>query len=138
VQHPDVFDRAGLEVLGTAAGPLPPIAAWKKVISGAAVPTVVVPDERPDQVAVVESEWRRLATEHAVLDPDDTFLLSLPGPGALAAPWMVVRLTPAGLRTEHLPERPGEPEFVTAARDRPVVLGVTTEEYGIWLIVDEP
>ena len=133
----DVLMRAGLEILGTSAGPISTDAAWKKVILGSVVPTVNESDDLPDQIAVVESEWRRLATEHGVLGPDATFLISLPGVGSTGRPWTIVRLTSTASLAEHLAEHPGQPDFVTAACDEPVVVAVSTEEHGIWLIVEQ-
>jgi hypothetical protein len=131
----EVLAQAGLEVLGTSSGPISTETAWKRVIRGGLEPTVNVPADLPDELAVVEAEWRRLATEHGVLGEDETFLIGVPGPGA-HGPWNVVRLTPDASLAENLGNKPGTPDFVTAARDAPVVLGVTTEENGTWLIVE--
>jgi hypothetical protein len=127
--------RAGLEVLDTTEGVLSTADAWKRVISANAQPTVTVDDEREDHLSRVDTEWRRLAVEHGVLDKDGTFLISLPGPGAMNSPWTIVRLTDTTSLAEHRAQHPGEPEFVTAARNGTAVLGVTTEEHGTWLII---
>ena len=109
---------AGLRVLGTAAtaGGLTPAAAWQLVIALSARPAVEVADP-------------------ASADADGGFLISPAGPGAFAAPWTAVRLTCEVRLAEHLTGNPGEPEFVTAAADGHAVLGVTTEEHGIWLVL---
>lgn len=131
----DVLERAGLEVLGTADGALSKETAWRRVISGNATPTATVDYERDGYLAEVESEWRRLAEATGVVDAEGVFLISLPAPDSWESPWTVVRLTPTTSLAEHLADEHGELEFVTAAKDQPVVLGVTTEESGIWLIV---
>lgn len=128
----DMLVRAGLEVLGTTAGPPDPEQAWRGVIRGGITPTVAVPDDVPDQLAAVDAQWRRLAEEHGIVDEDGTFLISLPGPQAWSG-WTVVRL---GENTSLATNLIDEAEtFVTAARDGSAVLGVSTEEYEIWLIV---
>jgi hypothetical protein len=129
----EVLRRAGLEVLGTTSGVVSTEDAWRRVVSGQ--PTSTVDGELDDHLFRVDAEWRRLAVEHGVLDDDGSFLVSLPGPGAMRAPWTIVRLTDAASLAEHLATHPGEPEFVTAARNGTAVLGVTTEEYGTWLVV---
>lgn len=128
--------RAGLEVLGTAvsAGTLLPAEAWKRIVSTAAVPTVEIPDDADDYLDQVDAQWRRLADESGVFGKDGAFLISPAGPRSMERPWVVVRLTSSVRLARHLTARPGEPEFVTAAQDGHVVLGVTTEEYGIWLV----
>src|SRR4051794_18889522 len=125
---------AGLEVLATVdlAGDLAPADAWRRVISGATRPTVEIPDDADD--VRVDAEWRELALRHGVLADDGTFLISPPGPGAFTAPWTAVRLTEHAHLARHLTANPGEPEFVTASADGTVVLGVTTEEYAVWLV----
>jgi hypothetical protein len=126
---------AGLEVLGTVdlAGDLAPEQAWRRVISSAATPTVEVGDDVDDQDARVDAAWRELALRHGVLANDGTFLISPSGTGAFTAPWTIVRLTDQTQLARHLAPDPGDPEFVTASADGTTVLGVTTEEYSIWL-----
>jgi hypothetical protein len=128
---------AGLEVLGTVdlAGDLAPADAWRRVVSLAARPAVEVADDVVDADARVDAAWRDLARRHGVRADDGTFLISLPGPGASTAPWTAVRLTDQTRLAHHLAVNPGEPEFVTASADGTAVLGVTTEEYAVWLVV---
>lgn len=127
--------RANLEVLGSTGGVVSTEDAWRRVISAATQPSSTVDSETDDYLSRVDAEWRRLATEHGILDDDGSFLISLPGPDAMRAPWTIVRLTDATSLAEHLVQHPGEPEFVTAARNGTAVLGVTTEEYGTWLVI---
>ncbi len=131
----EMLRRAGLEVLGTTDGVVSTRDAWKRVVSANVRPTSTVDDELDDHLSRVDAEWRRLATEHGVVDDDGSFLISLPGPGAMSSPWLIVRLTEATSLAEHLAPHPGEPEFVTAARNGTTVIGVTTEEHGTWLIL---
>lgn len=72
-----------------------------------------------------------------MLADDDTFLISPPGPGAFTAPWTAVRLTGHTHLARHLTTNPNEPEFVTASADGTVILGVTTEEYAVWLVIKD-
>ncbi|WP_436495181.1 hypothetical protein [Actinokineospora sp. HUAS TT18] len=127
-----LLTRAGLEVLGAAdlAGTVTPAEAWRRVASGAAA--VEIPEDDP--LARVDTEWRALADETGLLDADGSFLISPAGVGSAKLGWVVVRLTPTTRLAATLVAHPGEPEFVTAARDGHVVLGVTTEEYGVWLV----
>ncbi|MFI9010945.1 hypothetical protein ACIGNX_27275 [Actinosynnema sp. NPDC053489] len=137
VDRTAMLTAAGLEVLGTRdlAGDLAPAEAWRRVVSGAARPEVEVPDDTADVDARVDAEWRELARRHGVLAEDGTFLISPPGPGAFTAPWTAVRLTDHTRLARHLTANPDEPEFVTASADGSAVLGVTTEEYAVWLVV---
>lgn len=131
----EALQRAGLEVLGTTPGVLSTEEAWKRVVNGNVTPTSTVDYEADGYLADVAGEWRRLAAEHGIVDADETFLISLPGPGSWGSPWTIVRRTSTTSLTEGLADEHGELEFVTAARDGSAVLGVTTEEDGIWLIV---
>lgn len=135
--HESVLRSAGLEVLGTSAsaGGLLPEQAWKRIISLGAAPTVEIDDQDDDYLDRADAEWRRLADEHGLLAADGTFLISPSGLGAMSLPWVVVRLTTTARLAEHLCVNPGEPEFVTAARDGHLILGVTSEERGVWLVL---
>jgi hypothetical protein len=94
----------------------------------------VIDDRDDDYLDRADADWRRLADEHGLLADDGTFLISPPGPSVLRLPWVRVRLTAATRLAEHLHASPGRPEFVTAALDGHVVLGVTSEEHGVWLV----
>ncbi|MEV0675984.1 hypothetical protein AB0I60_05615 [Actinosynnema sp. NPDC050436] len=133
-----MLTAAGLEVLGTLdlAGDLAPAEAWRRVVSGTARPTVEVPDDTADADDRVDAEWRELALRHGVLADDGTFLISPPGSGAFTAPWTAVRLTDHTHLARHLTTNPNEPEFVTASADGTAIVGVTTEEYAVWLVIN--
>ncbi|WP_052682207.1 hypothetical protein [Saccharothrix sp. ST-888] len=129
----DLLRRAGLEIVGDggAVNVLPPKAAWRPVAAASTRPTAEVRDDHPDLVAELNAQWRRLATEYGVLGADGEFLLD-----ALTSPrgWLRVRLTEHWDLAGVLGPRPGRPEFVTLSADGDSLLGVTTEEYSVWLI----
>jgi hypothetical protein len=131
-----LLERAGLEILGEAEDVLPPRAAWRTVIAGDATPTVAVQDNRPDLVAEINAQWRRLATEHRIVAEDGVFLIDVAGDWTGGTPrrWMRVRLTAKWDLAGVLGDRPGQPEFLTLSTDGDTLLAVTTEEYDVWLI----
>ncbi|SDH88991.1 hypothetical protein SAMN05192558_103457 [Actinokineospora alba] len=128
-----ILRSAGFEVVGTveSAGGLLPEQAWRRVINLDVVPVAEVDDDDLDRV---DAEWRGLADESGLFADDGSFLISPPGPGAMRLPWVRVRLTAATKLAGQLHASPGQPEFVTAALDGHVVLGVTSEEHGVWLV----
>ncbi|MGE7436513.1 hypothetical protein [Kitasatospora sp. NPDC001175] len=129
----DLLRRTGLELVddGKAVNVLPPKAAWRPVAAGNARPTAEVRSDHPDLVAELNAQWRRLATEYEVLGPDGEFLIDIP---ASPRGWLKVRLTERWDLAGVLGPRPGQPEFVTLSPDGDSLLGVTTEEYSVWLI----
>ncbi|WFB11220.1 PE-PGRS family protein [Streptomyces sp. LX-29] len=135
----ELLGRAGLDVIGDARdeGVIPPSAAWRPIIAVTAEPTVAVRRDRPDLVAELNAEWHRLAVAHRIIDDDGAFLISVAGdwPGRSSPYWTRVRLTARWDLAGVLGDRPGKPEFVTAAPDGEALLGATTEEYETWLVV---
>lgn len=129
-----LLDRAGLEVVGQWGwGPenvLTPAAAWRPVISYETVPTATVREDRPDLVPALNAQWHRLAREHGVIDEKGEFLIHIGDDDA----WVRVRLAPAWDLAGVLGDRPGQPEFVTLSVDGDALLGVTCEEYEVWLV----
>jgi hypothetical protein len=132
--------RAGLEIVGERGegteDVLPPRVAWRGVIAGSTVPTVAVPDDHDDLVGEVNARWYALATRHGVIGADGVFLLDVAGDRAGPEPrrWNRVRLTGEWDLAGVLGDRPGQPEFVTLSTDGDTLLGVTTEEYEVWLV----
>ncbi|MGA5198209.1 PE-PGRS family protein [Streptomyces exfoliatus] len=127
-----LLGRAGLEIAGRW-GPenvLTPVAAWRPVTSYETVPTAVVRDDRPDLVPALNAQWHRLAREHGILDAKGEFLVHVAGDDT----WARVRLTPDWDLAGVLGDRPGRPEFVTLSVDGETLLGVTCEEYEVWLV----
>ncbi|MER6691992.1 PE-PGRS family protein [Streptomyces minutiscleroticus] len=135
----ELLQRAGLEIVGEwgTEEVLPPRAAWRPVVGSRVEPTVAVRDDRPDLVAELNAQWHRLATENGVIGEDGVFLVDVAGNWTGCAPrrWTRVRLTDRWDLAGVLGERPGQPEFVALATDGDTLLGVTTEEYAVWLIV---
>ncbi|MFD3665742.1 PE-PGRS family protein [Streptomyces sp. NPDC058659] len=127
-----LLGRAGLEVVGQwgAENVLAPAAAWRRVASYETVPTATVRDDRPDLVAALNTQWHRLAREHGVIDEKGEFLIHVGDDDA----WARVRLAPAWDLAGVLGDRPGQPEFVTLSVDGDALLGVTCEEYEVWLV----
>ncbi|MEU9111111.1 PE-PGRS family protein [Streptomyces sp. NPDC048483] len=136
----ELLRRAGLEVTAERwTDNVPrPWCAWRPLVAYEAVPTVAVRADRPDLVAALNAQWHRLAVAHKVLGEDGEFLISVAGtPGDSGARhWTRVRLTAHWDLAGVLGDRPGQPEFVTLSPDGAAMLGVTCEEYEIWLIAE--
>ncbi|MFH9982486.1 PE-PGRS family protein [Streptomyces sp. NPDC017179] len=135
----ELLERAGLEVVGHGRmnDARPAAVAWRPVISGNAVPTVAVRDDRPDQAAELNRQWHRLAVEHGVIDGNDEFLINVAERGCRShwcSHWTRVRLAGQWDLAGVLGRRRGQPEFVAMSLDGESVLGATSEEYEVWLI----
>ncbi|MFI7011176.1 hypothetical protein [Streptomyces sp. NPDC050145] len=100
-------------------------------MAGDAVPTAVVRLDSADPLAATDAEWFRLATAHGLFDEEDGGFLVTLGDGG----WFRVRLGQEWRLAEVLRSQPRCPEFLTLSSDGRTLLGVTTEEYEIWLIV---
>ncbi|WKX68645.1 PE-PGRS family protein [Streptomyces sp. XD-27] len=128
----ELLRRAGLEavpeqVIGNVVRPR---AAWRPVAAFTAEPSVAVPTDRQDLVAEVNAQWHRLAVEYKIIGEDGVFLIDV----GERAGWTPVRLTVGWDLATVLGDRPGQPEFVTLSADGDALLGVTCEEYEVWLI----
>ncbi|MER8029582.1 PE-PGRS family protein [Streptomyces bauhiniae] len=134
----ELLHRAGLEKVGDGrvSEALPSRAAWRPVISANTVPTLTVPDDRPDLVAELNRQWHRLAVERGVIGADGEFLISVGNQGC--ACWTRVRLGEQWDLAGLLGPKPGQPEFVTMSPDGESVLGVTCEEYEVWFVAVAP
>ncbi|MGW7414420.1 PE-PGRS family protein [Streptomyces sp. NPDC054863] len=128
-----VLAEAGLEYAGgwgAAENALPTRAAMRPIAAGDAVPTSAVRLDAVDPFAATDAEWFRLATAHGLFGEDGGFLVTL-GDGG----WFRVRLGEEWRLAEVLRSQPRCPEFMTLSPDGRTLIGVTTEEYEIWLIV---
>ncbi|MFD3511530.1 PE-PGRS family protein [Streptomyces sp. NPDC058657] len=126
--------EAGLEYAGGwggAADALPTWAALRPIVAGEAVPTSVVRLDSTDPLAATDAEWVRLATAHGLFGEEDGGFLVTLGDGG----WFRVRLGEEWRLAEVLRNQPRCPEFMTLSPDGKTLIGVTTEEYEIWLIV---
>ncbi|MBT2386627.1 PE-PGRS family protein [Streptomyces sp. ISL-11] len=136
----ELLERAGLETVGDgrAEDVLPPRAAWRSVIAYEAEPAVAVLQARPDLVAELNAQWHRLAVERGVIGEDGVFLVDVAASHTCTCSgprqWTRVRLTEKWDLAGVLGDRPGRPEFVTASTDGDALLGVTSQEYEIWLV----
>ncbi|MFJ6843470.1 PE-PGRS family protein [Streptomyces griseoluteus] len=134
----ELLARAGLEKAGHGRVLVarPSRAAWRPVISASTEPTLAVPDDRPGLVAELNRQWHRLAVERGVIDGDGEFLINVGGQGCTC--WTRVRLGEQWDLAGHLGPRAGRPEFVTMSAEGESVLGVTCEEYDVWLVAVSP
>ncbi|MFD8996441.1 PE-PGRS family protein [Streptomyces abikoensis] len=145
VTFAQLLARAGLEAEETeGTGEAKPVgdvlwprAAWRAVMAPDAVPTVAVRRDDPGLVAELNAQWHRLATERGVIGADGAFLVDVAGSrrGPAAHGWTRVRLAGRWDLAGVLGERPGQPEFVTLSADGDAVLGMTTEEDEVRLVV---
>ncbi|QSY48834.1 MULTISPECIES: hypothetical protein [Streptomyces] len=135
-ERADVLERAGLEPTGDGRleDVLPPWAAWRPVASWEAEPAVAVREDHPGLVAEVNARWHRLALELGVIGEDGEFLVDAAGTGRGPRRWRRVRLAGTWDLAGVLGDRPGRPEFLTLSTDGETLLGVTSEEYEIWLV----
>ncbi|MFF4269595.1 PE-PGRS family protein [Streptomyces sp. NPDC001536] len=129
----ELLGRAGLEVVGErrVEEVLPAPFAWRHVVGWEAEPAVAVASDRADLVAEVNGQWFRLASEAGILGGDGVFLVDV---GGSDRRWVRVRLGADWDLAGVLGERPGQPEFLTMSLDGDTLLGVTTEEYAVWLV----
>ena len=116
--------------------------AWQHIISGNVVPTATVRSDGPNVAAEVDARWRELAVQHSVIDDRGEFLVSVAGAGARELRWAKVRMTARAELARNLTDQPSSvhhphPEFVTTDVLGRTVLGVTTEEYDVWLILSQ-
>ncbi|WP_107065757.1 PE-PGRS family protein [Streptomyces aureus] len=128
-----ILAEAGLEDAGgwgAGSGALPVRAALRPIAAGDAVPAAVVRLDAVAPFADTDTEWFRLATAHGLFGEDGGFLVTL-GHGG----WFRVRLGEDWRLAEVLRDQPRCPEFMTLSPDGKTLIGVTTEEYEIWLIV---
>ena len=113
--------------------------AWKRIIGGNVVPTATVKLDGPDVAGKVNERWRELARRYSVIDDRGEFLISVAGLGARELGWAKVRMTArvdlARSLTDQTSSIHPHPEFVTADVRGRTGLGVTTEEYDVWLIL---
>ncbi|WP_327244555.1 hypothetical protein [Streptomyces sp. NBC_01320] len=135
----ELLQRAGLDIMGDgwAEDVLPPSAAWHPLAAFDAVPTIAVPQDRPDLVTELNAQWHRLAVEHGVIGGDGVFLIhAAAGTDCDCGPsrWTRVRLTEQWDLAGVLADRPGHPEFVTLSMGGDTLLGATSEEHEIWLM----
>ncbi len=134
---PALLRRCGLTPLGFVreSGLPTPERVWRITI-GDRAPAIRVPLEGDDLAGRVDAAWRRAARRYGILGAGADFLIAL----SFDLPWMKVSSAPEARLAEHLVGgngRPGEAEFVTMALDGRVMCGVTTEEYDVWLVVEE-
>ena len=131
----ELLGRAGLEVVGERGVEevLPAAVAWRHVVAWQTEPTAVVADDRPDLVAEINAQWHRLASGAGILGGDGVFLVAVSGTGS--GRWTRVRLGGGWDLAGVIGPRPGEPEFLTLSLDGGALVGVTTEEYAVWLVV---
>ncbi|MGW8954197.1 PE-PGRS family protein [Streptomyces sp. NPDC055709] len=132
-----LMERAGLEIVGDwprDEDALPPRAAWRPVAAMGTEPTASVRFDRPDLVSEINAQWHRLAVEYGVIGADGVFLIDIADSRSGPRRWVRVRLGAQWDLAGVLGERPGRPEFVTVAVDGESLLGVTCEEYDVWLV----
>jgi hypothetical protein len=137
-----LLESSGLVVVESECGASEGLgvwSAWQRVIGGNVVPTATVRADGPSVAAEVDARWRELAVQYSVVDDRGEFLVSVAGVGARELRWAKVRMTARAELARNLTDQPSSvhphPEFVTADVLGRTVLGVTTEEYDVWLIM---
>jgi len=128
--------RSGLTIVRDGS-PLPvisPLDAWSKVVSVAAIPTIVVEYGSPDCLLKVDQAWFQTSEREGLFSEGRSFWVHVAGVGALQRKWRKVRIYETFEMASNLGPEPEEPEFVAMALNERVLCGVTTEEDGIWII----
>jgi hypothetical protein len=135
----ELLRRAGLEVVGERrVQEVPsPRFAWRATVPGDAERVVRVAGDRADPIGEFNAQWHRLAVAGGILDEDGVFLIDIADHCTGGAPWdwTPVRLTDRWDLAGVLGERPGEPNFVALSTDGDSLLGTTSEDDGIRLVV---
>ncbi|HZP52130.1 hypothetical protein [Actinocrinis sp.] len=132
-----LLERAGLSVIDPAwdGARIAPMAAWKLVIGGDAVPAATVRfDDGGGYLCDVESTWRELSAQAGLFGEKGEFLIGVAGVGAATAPWALVKLNPRSDLAGQLAPVHGNPEFVAMDVESRTVCGVTSEEYEVWIV----
>jgi hypothetical protein len=132
-----LLQSAGLTVLDAAwSGQMPqPMEAWRLIIGGEVTPSAVVHFlDNNEHLDEVESQWESIAENGGLFDSRGEFLISVAGVGSVNHPWARVRRNVGLSLARSLAPSVGEPEFVAMSIDGRVVCGVTTEEYGVWIV----
>lgn len=133
----ELLDLCGLDVLDwQLPDSLPAPRRAAGITFGGTEPAAKVPFTGEDLSGRVDAAWLRLAREHGVVDEDGRFLMTT----TMEGPWVPVRIRSEVHLAKHLVgrnARPGHAEFITMALDGRVMCGVTTEEYDVWLVVDQ-
>jgi hypothetical protein len=127
--------RAGLELLGS----FPDVRGirvshvYAAVMRGDAKPASVVNYENgpADYLAECDRRWFELSAETGMIDGRGEFYVSFEAQSV----WYKVRFSGPLRLAEELHSDDGWPDFVTVASDGRVAIGVTTEEYELWLVV---
>ena len=133
-----LLEQAGLSVIDPAwdGARIAPMAAWKLVIGGDALPDATVRyDDRGEYLSDVESTWRELSAEAGLFGEKGEFLISVAGVGAATAPWALVKLNTWSDLAGQLALVHGNPEFVAMDVESHTVCGVTSEEYEVWIVI---
>lgn len=135
----ELLRRAGLEVVGERrVQEVPsPRFAWRAAVPGDAERVVRVAGDGADPIGEFNAQWHRLAVAGGILDEDGVFLIDIADHCTGGAPWdwTPVRLTDRWDLAGVLGERPGEPKFVALSTDGDSLLGTTSEDDGIRLVV---
>ncbi|MFE2701671.1 PE-PGRS family protein [Streptomyces mirabilis] len=135
----ELLRRAGLEVVGEwRVQEVPsPRFAWRAAVPGDAERVVRVAGDGADPIGEFNAQWQRLAVAGGILDEDGVFLIDIADHRTGSAPWdwTPVRLTDRWDLAGVLGERPGEPKFVALSTNGDSLLGTTSEDDGIRLVV---
>lgn len=140
VSSDSLVDRlvaAGFEVLEApyrGGGTPSEAVAWRCVSSSLVRPSYVISHDAEDGIRELDVNWRRLARQCGAVGVDGTVLISLTKLAPGGSGWALVSLPEGPLDLGALGPNPGDPEFVTMAKNGEILCAVTAEEYGMWII----
>lgn len=144
-ERAELLRRAGLSVIdGAWRGDAPGVrAAWRPVISAAAVPAVTVDitggAPESEYLAETESQWQKVAEYGSIFSDSGEFLISLGASGAVGSgrdscdTWALVRRGPGMRVAQTLLPYPEYRDFVVMSLDGEKICEVAEEEHDMWV-----
>lgn len=114
-----------------------PLKAWRGAVNIDAEPVAKVRQSAPDALIEVDRQWFTHALNASIFAPDQSFLISVAGPGSLEFGWAHVKWTNDTTLAPRLVQDDGSVEFLAMSIDGRRTCAVTTEEYDFWILTGE-
>jgi hypothetical protein len=130
------ISASGLKVLDMAPPTDIPtvLEAWMRVVNMEAKPVASISQQSAGALDDVDHQWLLQASGNSLFDADDSFLISIAGPGSLKFGWTRVQWSSAAKLASQLQDE-GGPEFLGMSLDGHCICATTTEEYDYWIVV---
>ncbi|MGX8907912.1 hypothetical protein ACR820_22280 [Streptomyces netropsis] len=111
--------------------------AWQSAVNIEARPVAKISQSVPDALSEVDRQWLTHASNASIFAHDQSFLISVAGPGSLEFGWAQVRWSTEVKLASRLALDDGTVEFLAMSIDGRRTCAVTTEEYDFWILIDE-